>query len=257
MPADTFTTLLLGDVYSDLGIRVLFFRLKELIRRYHADFVIVNGENACNGFGLSVDNMNRLFGMGVDVITSGNHIWEQEEILPYLDSEARLLRPANYASSVPGHGSVIHKGVGVINIQGRQNMPVTDDPFRCCSDQIRKMKGKTNLIFVDMHAESGEEKEAMACHIDGSVSCLVGTHIHVQTADEKILEKGTAYITDLGMCGPKNSCIGSDIALAVRRQKTQMPLKAVPAEGEGMINGVCVVCDRETGKALSIQRINE
>lgn len=256
MPANTFTALLLGDVYSDSGIRVLFFKLKELIKKYRADFVVVNGENACGGFGISVDNMQKLFEMGVDVITSGNHIWNQEEIFPYLDSQDRLLRPANYPSSVPGHGYTVYKNVGVINLQTRLYMPQTDDPFRCASDIIRKIKNQTNIILVDFHGESSEEKEALAYHLNGHVSCVVGTHIHVQTCDERILDKGTAYITDLGMCGPGNSVIGCDIDVAIKRQKTQLPIKSVSSDSEPAINGVVLKCDADTGKAISIERIN-
>ena len=256
MPADTITTLLLGDVYSDSGIRVLFFKLSELRKKYRADFVIANGENSCDGFGISKADMNKLFELGVDVITSGNHIWQQEDILPSLDSESRILRPCNYPASVPGHGSVLYKGIGVINVQGRVNMPAIDDPFKTASDCVKKLRAQTKLIFVDIHAESAEEKEALAYHLAGSVSCVVGTHVHVQSADERIIGGSTAFISDLGMTGPSEGIIGSDCGLAIKRQKTQMPIKSVPSQSNAKIFGVAVTCDRQTGKALSIERFS-
>lgn len=254
MPADTFTTLLIGDVYSDSGIRVLFFKLNELKKKFRADFVIANGENATDGFGICKADMNKLFEIGVDVITSGNHIWQQEDTLSVLDSEDRLLRPCNYPSSVPGHGSVVYKGVGVINVQGRINMPSIDDPFKIASDAVRKIKSQTKLIFVDVHAESAEEKEALAYHLAGEVSCVVGTHTHVQSADERIIKNSTAFISDLGMTGPADGVIGSDVSVAIMRQETQMPAKAVPSDSPAKICGVAVTCDRQSGKALSIER---
>lgn len=255
MPANnTVTTLLLGDVYSESGIRVLFFKLNELRKKYRADFVIANCENAHEGFGITPSEVDKLFQIGVDVLTSGNHIWQVEDTLPVLDSQSRLLRPANYPSSVPGHGSVVYNGIGVINLQGRVNMTPIDDPFKTASELVRKIKAQTKLIFVDFHAESAEEKEALAYYLKGSVSCVVGTHVHVQSADERIIDNSTAFISDLGLTGPCDGVIGSSSEIAVNRQKTQMPLKAVPAEGDAVISGVAVTCDRETGKALSIER---
>jgi len=193
----------------------------------------------------------------VDVITSGNHIWQQEETLPYLDSQGCILRPANYGNLVPGHGYVVKDGVCVINLQGRMNMPPTDDPFRCALDILKKLDGKVRTILVDFHAENPDEKEAMGFFLDGKVTAVVGTHIHVQTMDEKILPNGTAYITDLGMCGPKDSVIGSDPELAIKRQLTQMPLKSQVLDAPAQIHGVCVKSDPVTGRALSIERITE
>ena len=254
MPVNTRTTLLLGDVYGESGCRVLFLKLKSLIKERRADFTVVNGENACGGFGISVENMNTLFACGADVITSGNHIWQREEIFPYLDSESRLLRPANYGNLAPGHGSCVYRGTGVINIQGRKDMPATEDPFAWAENLVNRMRGETKTIFVDFHAENAEEKEAMAFFLDGKVTAVVGTHIHVQTADERILPGGTAYITDLGMCGPRDGIIGSNPEISLKRQLTQMPLKAQPAEGESMMSGLCVVSDENTGRALEIER---
>ena len=251
------TTLLLGDVYGDPGCRVLSLKLQTLMKKYRSDFVIVNGENAFKGFGISPEQVDMLFGIGVDVITSGNHIWHQEEVLPYLDSKPCLLRPANYGNLVQGHGFVVKDGVCVMNLQGRVNMMPIEDPFKWALDILKRLDGKTKTVFVDFHAESSEEKEAMGLFLDGKVTGVVGTHIHVQTLDEKILPQGTAYITDLGMCGPKGSVIGSDPEIALKRQLTQMPLKAQVLESVAQIRGVCIQSDPETGKALSIERIAE
>ncbi len=257
MSNKSFTTLLLGDIYGDPGCRVLFMKLQTLKKKYRADFVVVNGENAFKGFGIIPSQVDMLFGIGVDVITSGNHIWQQEDIYPYLDSQSSLLRPANYGNLVQGHGYVVKDNVCVINLQGRMNMPATDDPFKCAQDILKKLDSKVKTIFVDFHAESPEEKEAMGFFLDGKVTAVVGTHIHVQTMDEKILPNGTAYITDLGMCGPKGSIIGSDPELAIKRQLTQMPMKAQVLDAAAEIHGVCIRSDAETGKALSIERIAE
>lgn len=257
MPANTTTTLLLGDIHGEPGCRVIFVKLPSIIRKYKVNFVIANGENCYKGFGLSVDSMNLLFQQGVDVITSGNHIWQNEEIFPFLDSESRLLRPANYGNLVGGHGYTVYKDIGVINLIGRQMLMSTEDPFRWAADIVRKMKSQTKTIFVDFHAESAEEKEALGCFLDGDVTGVVGTHTHVQTADERILKNGTAYITDLGMCGPKDSVIGGDVEISLKKQMTQMPLKAKVSENEAQINGILVVSDSDTGKAISITRICE
>lgn len=257
MPAKTITTLLLGDVHGEPGCRAIFSKLKSLKDRYHADFVIANGENCCKGFGLSVENMNMLFTQGVDVITSGNHIWQNEEILPYLDSESRLLRPANYGNLVSGHGFTVYKDIGVINLIGRQMMISAEDPFRFASDIVRKLKTQVKTIFVDFHAESSDEKEAMSFFLDGQVTAVVGTHTHVQTADERILKGGTAYITDMGMCGPEDSVIGGDVETSIKKQKTQMPLKAKVSENSACLNGVCIVSDAQSGQAISITRFTE
>ncbi|MBR2281403.1 MAG: TIGR00282 family metallophosphoesterase [Spirochaetales bacterium] len=257
MANKNFTTLLLGDIYGDPGCRVLSLKLQSLIKKYRADFVMVNGENAYKGFGIIPSQVDMLFGIGVDVITSGNHIWQQEDIYPYLDSQSNLLRPANYGNLVQGHGYTVKNGVCVMNLQGRMNMMPTEDPFKWANDILKRIDGKIRTIFVDFHAESAEEKEALGFFLDGRVTAVVGTHIHVQTMDERILPNGTAYITDLGMCGPKDSVIGSDPAVSIKRQLTQMPLKAQVHETVAEIHGVCVQSDPETGRAVSIERILE
>lgn len=254
----TMVVLLLGDVCGQPGSRALFLGLHTLVKDYRADMVIVNGENAAGGFGLNADLMNQFFSLGVNVITSGNHIWQQDDLRPLLDSEKRLLRPANYPPAAPGHGSVVvevkgHK-VGVLNLQGRQSLPSIDCPFRVGSDQVAKLRKQTPLIFVDFHAENPEEKEALALYLDGKVSAVVGTHTHVQTADEKILPHKTAYITDLGLCGPSESVIGSKPDISIARQLTQMPLRSEIADTAPVIQGVCITLDASSGQALSIER---
>ena len=256
MGAKAFTTLLLGDIYGDPGCRAISFKLPSLIKKYRADFVVINGENAFEGFGITPQQVDVLFGCGVNVVTSGNHIWHNRDLVStYLDSKEALLRPANYGNLLPGHGVVTIGEVCVINLQGRINMFPIDDPFKTASELLRSVKAKT--IFVDFHAESSDEKEALAFFLDGKVTAVVGTHIHVQTMDERILPNGTAYITDLGMCGPKDSVIGCTPEIAIKRQKTQMPIKAKVYDNIAEIHGVCVTSDPETGKALSITRIVE
>lgn len=250
---DLIRTLLLGDVYGDPGCRAFFLKLKTLKQKLNADYVVANCENAYKGFGLSIENMNLLFDSGCDVLTSGNHIWQQEEILPFLDSVSNLLRPANYGNNVPGHGLTEYKDICVINVQGRELLYAIDDPFKWAADLVRKTDKKN--IFVDFHAESSQEKEALGEFLDGKVSAVVGTHIHVQTSDERILKGGTAYITDLGMCGPVDSVIGSDPEISLKRQMTQLPIKALVADSPAVLHGVLVTTERTTGRAVAIERI--
>lgn len=261
MSKHTIKALFLGDVCGRPGSRALFIGLRQLIRDYHADLVIVNGENAADGFGLLPSDVEMLLSIGVDVITTGNHVWQREEILPVLHDQSRLLRPANYPPGVSGKGVVVIDvqgvPVAVINLQGRQFLPAIDCPFRTAKEIIqgtcRKMHAA--IIIVDFHAESVEEKEAMAWYLDGMVALVGGTHTHVQTADERILPKGCAYITDVGMTGPYDSVIGSDPDISIRRQLTQLPLKSEVLEVPAMIQGVCCEIDVTTGKAVAIERI--
>lgn len=255
------TALLLGDVIGQPGSRALFVGLPQLIKRYRADFVILNGENAADGFGLTESLAAQFFSMGVDVITSGNHIWQREEIIHSLKTDKRILRPANYPNQVPGHGfTIIEKGnlkIGVINLQGRHQMSPIDCPFQVSSTIVERIKKETSVIFVDFHAENEQEKEALGYYLNGKVSAVVGTHTHVQTADEKIMDKGTAYITDLGICGPLNGVIGSDPEIAIKRQLTQLPLKNEVMDAPSHLQGVVCTIDQQSGKALTIKRLNE
>lgn len=255
------TALMLGDVCGQPGMRALFVGLGQLIKDTRADVVVVNGENAANGFGLNEEEKNQIFSLGVDVITSGNHIWQQEDLYNSLDTDHRLLRPLNYPSGTVGHGSTIieKKGVniGVLNIQGRMSLPQIDDPFRSADEEVRRLKNKCDVILVDMHAENHEEKKAVAMYLDGKIGVLVGTHTHVQTADEMILPGGTGYITDLGLTGPSDSVIGSDPEISIKKQLTQMPIRTQIHNTPPVINGIKAVLDTKSGKCISIERISK
>ena len=259
MKEDTVRVLMIGDVSGSAGMSALFVALSSLVRDTKADITIVNGENAAGGFGISEENYRAFRQMGVDVITSGNHIWQKDDIYPILDNSDDILRPVNYPDPCHGKGFTIkRKGAityGVVNAQGRLMMNPIDDSFRKISDAVREIRKETKLIFIDFHAESTEEKEAAAFYIDGKATALVGTHTHVQTADEKILPGGTAYITDLGITGVADAVIGSDPGKSIERQLTQLPIKSEPADGKGTIQGVLIVADKATGKAVSIERI--
>lgn len=255
---DNLRVLMIGDVSGSAGMGALFIGLSSLIRDKKADFVIINGENAAGGFGITREDYASLKSMGADVITSGNHIWQKEEILPLLDSSDDILRPINYPDPCVGKGWTIKKNgnieIGVINAQGRMSMSPIDDPMKRTDQAVREIRKRTPLIFVDFHAEDTVEKEAFAFYLDGKVSAVCGTHTHVQTADEKILPKGTAYITDLGLTGVTDAVIGSDPAKSIERQLTQLPIKSEVASGEAHIQGVVITVNAESGKAESIER---
>lgn len=250
---------MIGDVSGEAGMGALFLGLPSLIRQTRADLVVVNGENASGGFGLDVGDYEKIRSYGADVVTSGNHIWQKSEIYPLLDSEERLLRPINYPAGVPGHGSVTLTKAGVsftvINAQGRVDLVNADCPFRACREEAERAWKQGSVVLVDFHAENAQEKEAMGFHLDGIASAVVGTHTHVQTADEKILPGGCAYITDIGMSGVQHQVIGSKAEVAIRRQLTQIPLKSEVAEGRGELKGALITIDPQSRKALSIERI--
>ena len=233
--------------------------LKQLIKKTGADIVVVNGENAADGFGLTPESVSTIFESGADVITSGNHIWQQKEVFNLLDSEPRLLRPANYPAGNPGHGYCVVdvKGtrVAVMNLQGRVRMVRTDCPFRKANDLLRTLKKEADVILLDFHAEATDEKEALAVYLDGRIAAQVGTHTHIPTADARILPKGTAYITDLGSTGPADSVIGFNPEISIRRALTQLPIKNEVSESVANINGAVVVVDLESGLARSIETI--
>lgn len=254
------SVLILGDVVGQPGCRALFFKLPGLIKKYKADLVIVNGENTADGFGILPEDAEKFFTKGVDVITSGNHIWQKREIYQLLNKEnTRILRPANYPPGVPGRGDVTINVKGmdivVLNLLGRIRMGLpVDCPFRKSQDFLKK-HNRNKIVIVDFHAEDTLEKEALAWYLDGKISALVGTHTHIQTADERILPKGTAYITDIGMTGPDDSVIGTKPEISIRRSLTQLPLKMEVAENESTIRGVCIQINPDTGKSISIERI--
>jgi len=254
------SALVLGDVVGQPGCRALFFKLPGLIKKYKADLVIVNGENASDGFGIMPEDAEKLFSKGVDIITSGNHIWQKKDIYPLMNKDnPAILRPANYPPGVPGKGSatlsIKGEEVTVLNLLGRvrMGMPV-DCPFRYSADFLKK-QNKSKVVIVDFHAEDVMEKESLAWYLDGKVSAVVGTHTHVQTADQRILPRGTAYITDIGMTGPKDSVIGTKPEISIERSVTQLPLKVEVAENESVIHGVHLLIDSETGKSRSIELV--
>lgn len=253
--------LMLGDIIGHPGMRALFSSLKRLKKELKSDAVIINGENAADGFGLLPDQVDKIFSYGVDVITSGNHIWQKEELMPTLDRQERLLRPLNYPKGVPGHGECIievgNTKLAVLNLQGRVRMSVNSEcPFKQGLKCINKLKSVTKNIVVDFHAEDVTEKEALAEYFNGKVSAVVGTHTHVQTADERILSKGTAYISDIGMTGPPGGIIGSAPEAAINRAFNSVPYKTQVLDGDAVINGVLILIDKETGKAQSIERVS-
>lgn len=255
------TALILGDIIGQPGCRAVLTSLKSLIRKYSAQMVVVNGENAAAGFGITPETAISLLAAGADAITTGNHVWQEKGIYEYLDQEERILRPANYPGSSPGHGHYIANvrgtPIGVVNLQGRTRMSAIDCPFRKARDILRQIKSKCSGIIVDFHAESTEEKEALALYLDGDVSVVFGTHTHVQTADERLLPGGTAYITDIGAAAPSHSVIGFDSSISVKRSLTQLPIRNEVADSPAVIHGIVVEIDTESGKATSITRIRE
>jgi metallophosphoesterase (TIGR00282 family) len=235
--------------------------MRPLVNHYAIDFVIANVENAAGGFGITRQIGDGLASNGIDVMTSGNHIWDKKEALDYVAAEPRLLRPANYPAGAPGRGSILARtddgrGVGVINVMGRVFMNPLDDPFAGVLREIESLAGRTRVILVDFHAEATSEKIAMGWHLDGRVSAVVGTHTHVQTADERVLPGGTAYITDAGMTGPHDSIIGTEREPALARFLTGMPTRFEPASGNPRLHGVVIEVDEATGKATSVTRLD-
>jgi 2',3'-cyclic-nucleotide 2'-phosphodiesterase len=260
MQDSTMNALFLGDVFGQPGCRAIFISLKKMISDHKADLVIINGENASDGLGITSDIADQFFALGTHVITTGNHVWQQQSILEYLDTKDTILRPHNYPQGVPGKGyCIVDTGkagkAAVINLQGRDFLPSINCPFREAKSIIRKVKQETNCIFIDFHAESVEEKEALALYLDGEASAIVGTHTHIPTADERILKNGTAYITDIGMSGPAESVIGCKPEISIQRSLTQMPIKMEVAESSAAINALLVRVDTASGNALGIQRI--
>src|SRR5215510_3976641 len=252
--------IIIGDIVGKPGRKILTATLKRLREQHEAEFVIANVENAAEGAGLVPKVGDEILAAGVDVMTSGNHIFDKKEVIPYIESQPRLLRPANYAPDAPGRGVWIGSTasgtpVAVINVQGRIFMPPTDCPFRTADRLLAEIGNRARVIVVDHHAEATSEKQAMGRYLDGRVSAVVGTHTHVQTADEQVLPNGTAYITDLGMTGPYDSVIGVESQLVMTRFVRGMPSRYHPASGGPELRGAVVEIDERSGKALNISRL--
>jgi len=249
--------LMIGDVIGKPGRHAVAALLPGLRQELALDLVVANGENLASGRGITEATAQDLFSAGVDVITSGNHIWDQKEIIPVLDQETPILRPLNYPPGVPGRGFVTQKGVTVLNLQGRTFMADTDDPFRAADAALGSLP-EDALVVVDMHAETTAEKQAMGRYLDGRVAAVAGTHTHVPTADPRILPGGTAFVTDIGMVGPSESIIGNDIQSVLKRLLTGMPTRLPVAENRSpvLFNAVLIVIDEATRRALRIERID-
>jgi 2',3'-cyclic-nucleotide 2'-phosphodiesterase len=256
--SDTLKALFIGDIVGDAGLSALKKDLPSLVDRLRPNLIVANGENAAEGFGLTKDKSTEIFQAGVDVITSGNHVWQKRDFWPELARNPRILRPANYPAPAVGQGLCVLEKDGfrwaIMNLQGREFLYPIDCPFQT-ADALLATLAPGALVFVDFHAESTEEKEALAFDLDGKIQGFVGTHTHVQTADERILPKGTAYITDLGMTGSENSIIGMKTDICVMRSKTQMPLKLEVSEERAIIHGVLIEVDPDTLKAVGITRV--
>lgn len=254
--------LLIGDIVGRPGREAVKRIVPELRKKLAVDFVVANAENIAGGSGLTPDTVDELFNNQVDVLTSGDHIWKKKEIYERLDKDNRILRPANFPESCPGRGAAIiksntGKSVGIINLLGRVFMKHIDCPFMTAEKEIREMGEEARIILVDIHAEATSEKIALGRFLDGEVSLVFGTHTHVQTADEKILPHGTAYITDLGMTGAQDSVIGRNTEIIIEHFLTCMPAKFDMAEGNIELQGALVEIDEDKGKAISIKRVRE
>lgn len=250
--------LIIGDVVAEIGRNTLYKYLEKYKNDY--DMIIVNGENSAAGFGITPKIANEFFKKGVDVITLGNHTYDRKEIYDYLNTEEDIIRPYNFHSNAPGKGYVIKERngvkVAVINLQGKVYMNTIACPFLAIDDLLEKLKNKVDLIVLDFHAEATSEKQAMGYNVDGRAQIVFGTHTHIQTSDSKILENGTAYITDVGMTGPHGGVLGMEKANIIKRFKDNLPTRFSPSEKEPRINGIIVEVDKNTKKAKSIERID-
>jgi len=253
--------LFLGDIVGKGGRRAVLRALPQLLRDHAVDFAIANGENAAGGFGITREIKNTLLGAGIDLITSGNHVWAQKGFVGGMDQERAFLRPANYPGGTPGLGVRTVRArngveVGVLNLIGRVFMQPLDDPFRCADHEVAHLAEQTRVILVDIHAEATSEKVALGNYLDGRVTACIGTHTHVQTADERILPGGTAYLTDAGMCGAIDSVIGMEKEVAIERFLTSRPARFKPiTKGPMQVTGCVIDVDETTGRARAIERI--
>lgn len=254
--------LFIGDIVGEPGRRAVVELVPGLRRRHEVDLVIANGENSAGGSGITPKTAEEIFAGGVDVITSGDHLWDQKEVMGLLKGETRFVRPLNYPAGTPGQGSVVvqlnnRAPVAVMNLQGRTFMPDLDNPFICARAEVERLRVVTKVIFVDFHAEATSEKAAMGRMLDGQVSAVVGTHTHVQTADEQIFPGGTAFLSDAGFTGPHESVIGREIEPIIKRFTTLQPQRFAVAEGGVKLQGVLININPHTGRAEKIERVSE
>jgi len=254
--------LFIGDIVGRPGRDLVKAGVPALVAHHGIDLVIANGENAAAGFGITREIGAQLFAAGIDVLTSGNHIWDKKEVLEYIPAEPRLLRPANYPAGTPGHGAVLVTAgngvqVGVVNVMGRVFLANIDDPFTTAAREVTRLKAEgAQIVFVDVHAEVTSEKVAMGWYLDGRATAVVGTHTHVQTADARVLPKGTAYLTDVGMTGPHDGVIGVEKAAVIGKFLNALPTRFETATGDPRLHGVVVTADPATGRATAIERLS-
>ena len=251
--------LAVGDIVGESGVKKLKEQLPKIKKEKNIDFVITNGENSASGMGITEKNFNNIIEAGTNVITMGNHTWGKKEIFKFIDNP-KLLRPANYPKGVPGTGLGIYecngKKIAVMNLMGRVDINIlTENPFIMASDMVKEIQNKVDIIIMDFHAEATAEKIAMGYYLDGRITAMFGTHTHVQTADETILEKGTGYITDIGMTGPKKSVIGMDVSASLKRFETTLPEKYKLADGNCMLNGCVFEINDESCRVEKITRV--
>lgn len=254
-----FTIMFIADICGRPGRQAAAHMIKPLKEKYGVDYVIANVENAAGGFGVTPEMSRKMFSYGIDMQTSGNHIWDRVDIIEYFENQSpKLIRPANYPPGTPGVGSFLDTvgevKIGIVNLMGRTYMAPLDDPFRVAKREVGHLADQTNIIFVDFHAEATSEKQAMCFFLDGRISALVGTHTHVQTADEQISARGTAYLTDAGMTGPHDSIIGMEKGPSLGRFLTGMPKRFSTASGDVRISGVVIKVEVESGRAEHIER---
>ena len=256
-----FKILFIADLCGKAGRQAASYMTRVLKEKFKADYIITNVENAAGGFGVTPEMSKKIYGYGTDIQTSGNHIWDRQDIINYLYTNPKLLRPANFPDKTPGLGYYIDNiddiKIGVVNLMGRTYMKDIDCPFKTAENIIDEIRKQTNLIFIDFHAEATSEKQALLYHLDGRVTAIVGTHTHVQTADERVTKEGTAFICDAGMTGSYDSVIGMNIEPSVKRFLTGMPIRFTPGTENVKISGVLIKADTVSGKAKSIERYVE
>ena len=256
------TLLFIADIVGQPGRRAIKELVPKLRQKYRLDLVVANGENSAGGSGITPQTAEEIFSSGVDIITCGDHLWDQKDVIQLLERESRFVRPLNYPPGTPGQGSVLFKldglpPVGIINLQGRTFMPPLENPFHTVLAEVERLRQNTGLILVDFHAEATSEKVAIARLLDGRVSAVIGTHTHVQTADEQIFPGGTAFLCDAGFTGPHESVIGREIEPIIKRFMTNMPQKFEVAKGRVLLQGAILDLDERSGRATRIERVSE